>query len=204
MSCPQADDTTLKLEYLEYANECNAAMRLTLARIDNLTQLQDAANKLIQFPKSRIKTFESVVGKCHDRGYNLDIDTIKEKVRDVAGIRIVTTFLDDVYIVMDMLEHIPGVNVTRKKDYIAKPKESGYRSLHLEIQVEIYCPKGGSKLVPVEIQIRDKSMDYWAAVEHKINYKNDHPDETTTSKLKQLADYLAESARMTQELANAL
>lgn len=201
--CPRSEHAALEAEYLEYAEECNAAIRLTLARIENLIQLQNnPARNIIKYPKSRIKTFESTIGKCIDRGYDLDIETIKEKVRDVAGIRIVTTFLDDVYIVMDMLEHIPGVNVTRKKDYIANPKESGYRSLHLEIQVEIYCPKGGSKLVPVEVQIRDKSMDYWATVEHKINYKNENSNAETTAKLKALADYLAESARMTQELAN--
>ena len=191
----------LEAAYEQYASECHAALRLTLARIENLQQLQVEQNRNpISSTKSRIKTFNSVLDKCERREYSYDIESIREKIRDVAGIRIITTFMDDIYLIMDMLEHIPGINVTRRKDYVAKPKASGYRSLHLEIQVEIYCTKGGSKLIPVEIQIRDKAMDYWAAVEHRISYKKETPDPETAQKLKDLADYLAESDRMAQEL----
>ena len=197
------ENDSLLEEYSAYSKQCNAAMKLTLVRIENLQELQNGSTGIpVSLIKSRIKTMESVKDKCRRKAYECNIENIREKIRDVAGIRIVTTFKSDIYEVARMIKKIPGVNITRTKDYVKYPKESGYRSLHLEIQVEIYDPVEGSELVPVEIQIRDKFMDCWSSVEHKINYKKENPDPTITKMLKEVADVIAKSDDMAEELKN--
>ncbi len=193
----------LEEAYKEYATECESALRLTLARILNL---QEAFNRIFDrnpfdSVTGRMKEFDSVVEKCKRRGYSIDIDSIKENVRDVAGIRIITPFRDDIYTVADSIERIPGINVVQKKDYVKKPKPNGYSSLHLNVQVEIYSPLYGcSKLIPLEIQIRDKSMDMWATVEHIIKYKNDSPSPGVEERFQKMAKILTDFANMAIEL----
>ena len=159
--------------YEEYARWCKMALRITLARIKNIQEDMKYTEDRSPFDTiiSRIKTFESVSEKCSRKGYDLTISSIKENVKDIAGIRIITTFRDDIYTVAELIEKTPGINIIDKKDYVKEPKENGYSSLHLHAQVEIYLSTG-SKLVPVEIQIRDKAMDMWATIEHIVSYKS--------------------------------
>ncbi|MBQ3465254.1 GTP pyrophosphokinase family protein [Candidatus Saccharibacteria bacterium] len=193
----------LEEAYKEYAMECEAALRLTMARILNL---QEAFNKIsdrspFDSVNSRIKEFSSVIEKCKRRGYEIDIESIKENVRDVAGIRIITPFRDDIYTVAESIEHIPGINIVRKKDYVKEPKPNGYSSLHLHVQIEIYSPiQGGSKLIPIEIQIRDKSMDLWATIDHIINYRNNCPPPDAEEKFLKMSRILTDFANTAIEL----
>ena len=192
-------DSTEDLEKLEaaydiYAAECNAAMRLTLARIENLCEAIDRAGKRNPFDRneSRIKTFKSVRGKCNTRGYDNNIESIRDKVKDVAGIRIITKYIDEIDLVRDMIEKIPGINIVKTKDYVKNPKPNGYQSVHLDCQVEIHDPYKGSRLIPVEIQIRSKSMNLWATLEHDLKYKNANPSPEVEEKFRRIAKILRE------------
>lgn len=182
----------LESAYEIYAAECTAAMRLTLSRIENLSEAIDRAGKRNPFDRieSRIKTFKSVKGKCKARGYKFTIDEIREKVRDVAGIRIITKYIDEVMTVKNMIAQIPGVNIVAVKDYVTTPKPNGYSSVHLGCQIEIHDPYKGSQLVPVEIQLRSKSMNLWATLEHDLKYKNSNPSPEVEEKFRKISKIL--------------
>ncbi|MBQ6409685.1 hypothetical protein IJI18_00300 [Candidatus Saccharibacteria bacterium] len=190
--CIQVDEAELEAAYDIYVAECNAALRLTLARIENLCEAIDRAGKRNPFDRieSRIKTFKSVKGKCGARGYARNIGSIRENVHDVAGIRIITKYLDEIDLVKDMIEKIPGINIVKVKDYVKMPKPNGYQSVHLDCQVEIHDPYKGSRLIPVEIQIRSKSMNLWATLEHDLKYKNENPSPEVEEKFRKIAKIL--------------
>lgn len=171
---PVTNNDQLQYEFDQYALECQSALELAMVRIENARRMITAdPTRYDPFDRieGRIKTFDSTIKKCRRKGYNLTIEEIKKNVKDIAGIRIITIFRDEIEQVADLIAKIPGINVVLREDYIDTPKENGYSSLHLEVQVEIYSPEAGSKLVPIEIQIRDKSMNLWASVEHIVNYK---------------------------------
>ena len=188
-------------EYDDYAAECESALEMTMTRITIMRRSLSRISERNPFDRieSRVKTFESTIKKCQRRGYNQTIESIKANVCDIAGIRIITKYRDEIRIVQNFIEHIPGVNVVHRKDYIEKPKANGYSSLHLGCQVEIYTPDGG-KLIPVEIQIRSKSMNLWASIEHDIKYKNDNPDPRVEGYFKKIAGLLEEFDRVSMEL----
>lgn len=165
-------------EFEIYTTECEAAMRMAHTRIENLLSLRKVRGG--EIPCSivyRTKTFDSTMEKCARKGYGCTIESIKENVRDIAGIRIITLFKSDIYKIAELIEKAPGLNVVQVRDYVQKPKPNGYSSLHIHVQIEIYSDEG-SKLIPVEIQIRTKAMDLWAELEHYL-YKNkgSFPDE---------------------------
>lgn len=195
--------SNLRTEYQEYSADCEAALRITTARIKNIMEAYDRSLERNPFDaiESRIKTFESVDEKCHRKGYDLTIDAIKKNVLDVAGIRIITPFRDDIFTVAEMLHHIPGINIDDEKDYVSNPKPNGYSSYHLHVRVEIYSPlTNSSKLIPIEIQLRDKAMDMWATIEHIVRYKNDDPSPEATERFKRIADILVQFDEMAMEL----
>lgn len=197
------ENTVLEDEFKEYCTECEAALRTTMAKVINVREFAKASTKRNPFGSvtDRIKSFESVVEKCKRKGYDLTIESIKRNVLDVAGIRIVTLFPDDVYTVVEILHRIPGFNIDEEKDYIKNPKPNGYSSYHMNIRVEIYSPAtGGSKLIPIEIQIRDKGMDYWASLEHVVKYKKDDPSPEVDGLFKEVAEIIANLGQKAKEL----
>ncbi|MCD8110681.1 MAG: GTP pyrophosphokinase family protein [Clostridiales bacterium] len=131
----------------------------------------------IEYIKSRIKTPESIVNKLRRDGYETTMKNMVEHVSDIAGIRVVCSFTSDIYRLAEAIGKQEEISVLYIKDYIKHPKESGYRSYHMHIQVPIQTTKG---IVPtkVELQIRTIAMDFWASLEHKIYYKfeGDAPD----------------------------
>lgn len=169
----------LEESYRQLATEYDCGMGLVLAKIENIRKQMELRPERSPFAyvESRMKTFSSVLRKCVRRGYaenesGVTLDLIKLKVRDIAGIRVTTTFQDDIFKVRDLIVHQPGINVVEEKDYVTEHKDNGYSSLHLNIQNEIYSiSEGTSKLVPVEIQIRDRAQDLWATIEHIVAYK---------------------------------
>ena len=193
----QANDN-LAEEYRRYASECDCGMTLALGRINNIQKQLSILPERNPFAyiESRTKTFDSVVRKCYRREYvkegePLTIDVIKAHVRDISGIRVTTTFKDDIKRVRDEIVHQPGILVVEEKDYIENPKPNGYTSYHLNIQVEIYSlSEGKSKLVPVEIQIRDRAQDLWATLEHIVAYKNKNKSPHAEELFKRIADTL--------------
>ena len=122
--------------------------------------------------KSRIKSFESITEKIERKGLPFEVDSVEKYINDVAGIRVICTFPEDVYLLADSLLKQDDIMLIRRKDYIAEPKENGYRSLHLIVAVPIYLAHE-KRLMKVEIQLRTLAMDFWASLEHQLRYKKD-------------------------------
>lgn len=189
---------SLEDAYRQYSTECDCGMTLALGRINNIyKQLSILPERNpIAYIENRLKTFDSVRRKCYRREYIKDnepltIEAIKKYVHDIAGIRVTTTFKDDIERVRDEIVHQPGIVVVEEKNYIATPKANGYSSLHLNILVEIYSSaEQRSKSVPVEIQIRDRAQDLWATIEHIVAYKNKNKSPRAEELFKRIADTL--------------
>lgn len=122
--------------------------------------------------KSRLKQVSSVKEKLERRGFPLTLDSIQENLNDVAGIRVICPFLKDVYTIADALLSQDDIVLIERKDYIKKPKGNGYRSLHLILSVPIFLAKEKRRM-KVEVQLRTIAMDFWATLEHQLNYKKD-------------------------------
>lgn len=124
----------------------------------------------IEHIKSRIKSSESIVKKLKKNGYESTIENMVEYVNDIAGIRVICSFTSDIYRIAEMISNQNDIRVLAIKDYIKNPKPSGYKSYHMLVTVPIYL---SDRIVQakVEIQIRTVAMDFWASLEHKINYK---------------------------------
>lgn len=131
----------------------------------------------IESIRSRLKTPESIIEKLVRKGVPLTVDSIEKNLRDIAGIRVICSFPSDIYTLADSLTRQDDVTLVERKDYIAHPKENGYRSLHLIVGIPIFL-HNQKKQMMVEVQFRTISMDCWASLEHKIRYKKDIPDPT--------------------------
>ncbi|MCM3668053.1 GTP pyrophosphokinase family protein [Mesobacillus maritimus] len=124
----------------------------------------------IEHVKSRVKSPESILKKVVRKNLDLNMQSIRENIKDIAGVRITCSFESDIYKIQDMLQNQKDINVLECKDYIKSPKPNGYRSLHLILEIPVFL-SSGEELIPVEIQIRTIAMDFWASLEHKIYYK---------------------------------
>lgn len=132
----------------------------------------------IEHIKSRIKSSESIVRKLKKKGYEVTLENMAKYVNDIAGIRIICSFTSDIYRIANMLRKQNDIKVLSVKDYIECPKESGYKSYHMLVEIPIYLSDSVVD-TKVEIQIRTIAMDFWASLEHKMNYKfeSDAPEE---------------------------
>ena len=154
----------------------------------------------IESIQSRIKRPYSIAGKLRKQNYPLTVESISEHLNDVAGVRVVCPFIDDIYDVADMLLKQDDVRLIARKDYIQNPNENGYRSLHLIIETPVYFSTG-KELIRVEIQIRTVAMDFWASLEHQIRYKNNSPEvRKIAGELKECADTIAQTDVKMQQL----
>jgi len=124
----------------------------------------------IEHIKSRIKSPESIVRKLRNKGLESTIDNMVQYVNDIAGIRVICSFTSDIYRIAEMLSNQSDLKVLSVKDYIENPKESGYKSYHMIVSVPIYLSDSVVD-TKVEVQIRTVAMDFWASLEHKMNYK---------------------------------
>ena len=120
--------------------------------------------------KSRIKTPKSILEKLQRKGFEISVKGIEENLADVAGIRVICSFPDDIYATAKMLTDQDDIRVIQVKDYIINPKPNGYRSLHLILEVTIFL-SNEKKNMKVEVQFRTIAMDFWASLEHKLKYK---------------------------------
>lgn len=203
---PSVDLVALRRAYELYADQCESGLGHVVARINDFRAWESHTDdyNLFDSVHPRIKEFDSVREKM-GRKYKklpLTIENIKLKIMDVAGIRIVVPFKDDIARVQELLQN--RLVVVEVKDYINNPKENGYRSLHLQVQAEV--PWGTTLItVPIEIQIRTKAMDVWASIEHIIYYKNRNTRNSeaapeVVSRLKAIADALDTIDNMAMEL----
>lgn len=122
--------------------------------------------------KTRLKSVNSIREKLERKGFSMNAETIEANIYDVAGLRVICSFPDDVYLLSEALLSQDDITLIEKKDYIKKPKPNGYRSLHLIVDVPIFLAKEKRKM-KVEIQLRTIAMDCWASLEHQLRYKKD-------------------------------
>lgn len=151
----------------------NAAMSATTARLEII---EDEFNyrKLrcpIHHIDTRLKSAESILGKLEKKDLNLTLSAACNNIYDIAGIRVVCSYIKDVYLIRDRILAQDDIHIMDVKDYIAEPKRNGYRSLHMIIRVPVYF-MNKKQMVPVELQIRTLAMDLWASLEHDIKYKS--------------------------------
>ena len=149
-----------------------AALKTLETQISILLQDYEHRNNYnpVEHIKSRIKSYDSATKKLISRGYELTTKNIEEHVHDMVGLRIVCSFLSDVYEIVKIIENSDQITIRDKKDYITNPKDTGYYSYHLLVYVPVYLIDGVT-LVEAEIQIRTVAMDFWASLDHKITYK---------------------------------
>ena len=143
--------------------------------------------------KSRLKKPVSIYEKLKHRRIPFSVDNIEKYLTDVAGLRVICSFIDDIYSIRDSLDAQDDIRIIQEKDYIAHPKPNGYRSLHLILEVPIYLMQG-KKYMHVELQFRTIAMDFWASVEHKMKYKKEIRN----------AESIVEELRYSADLINQL
>ncbi len=131
--------------------------------------------------ESRLKKPYSILEKLQRKGLGNDIFIATETLYDIAGIRVICNYVNDIYEVADFLLRQDDVTLINKKDYIEQPKENGYRSLHIVVTVPVFLSKE-TKNIPVEIQLRTIAMDFWASLEHKLEYKSKSEDKESIKK----------------------
>ncbi len=142
--------------------------------------------------RSRIKEPRSIYDKLVRKDVPITVESIEKHCFDVAGIRVICSFTEDIYALAQLLIQQDDIQLIRQKDYIAHPKENGYRSLHLVVQVPIFLSTGKT-YVKIEIQFRTIAMDFWASLEHKMKYKKAVEDDLRLEqKLKDCADRIHE------------
>ncbi len=124
----------------------------------------------IEHIKSRIKSPESILKKVYRKNLDISMDAIRENIKDIVGIRIVCSFISDIYKVSEMIQNQQDITVVEVKDYIKHPKSNGYKSLHLILSIPVFM-SDRTEQVYIEVQIRSVAMDFWASLEHKIYYK---------------------------------
>ena len=159
----------------------------------------------IESIKTRVKSMESLLKKIRRKNIPLTIDAIEENIQDIAGVRVICAFQDDIYKLAKCFLDQDDVILIQKKDYIANPKPSGYRSLHLIVKTPIFL-KEGKKMITVEVQLRTIAMDFWASLDHKLKYKKDnlkHP-EIIAKELKKCADTITAMDYKMQEIRSLL
>ena len=154
----------------------------------------------IESIKMRIKTPVSIYNKLNSKGAAFNIENINDQLSDIAGIRVICSFVDDIYMLADCLQNQDDITVLQKKDYIKKPKKSGYRSLHLIIQIPIFLTDR-KEYMKVEVQFRTIAMDFWASLEHKMKYKkNIENQDVIVDDLKFSADLINQLDRRMQQI----
>ena len=188
-----------KFRCLMMQYEC--AMLEVKTKLDVLNtelSVQNSRNP-IESIKCRIKEPDSIMKKMKRQEIPFSVDNIEKNLNDIAGVRVICSFPDDIYELAESFLRQDDITLIERKDYIKNPKESGYRSLHLIVQVPIFL-QNTKKLVYVEVQFRTIAMDFWASLEHKLQYKKNIPE----SQAKFLKDELYDCAQQSAALDNRM
>ena len=153
----------------------------------------------IETVKTRIKSPQSIVGKLEKKHLPFNFESMTKNLNDIAGIRVICPYISDIYKVRDILLKQPDISLIEEKDYIKDPKESGYRSLHLVVEVPVYLSETTHN-VKVEIQLRTIAMDFWASLEHELHYKTSTKvPESVRRELFRVAETIAMTDREMEE-----
>ncbi|WP_270667131.1 GTP pyrophosphokinase [Thomasclavelia ramosa] len=172
---PNTDITDTLQEFMALQQLYDAGIkevRTKLEILDDEFKIKHDHNP-IHHMEYRLKSVNSILGKLEKRGLEVSLDSIVTNLTDIAGVRVICNYVSDVYKIADLLIKQSDIKLIAKKDYIKHPKENGYRSLHLVVEVPIFLAE---KIQPttVEIQIRTIAMDFWASLEHHLRYKADN------------------------------
>lgn len=182
------------IQFREKMMMYNCAIREVKTKLEVLNDDLAVKNQRnpIQMIKSRVKEPLSIVEKLQRRGYPITVKSMSENLYDVAGIRVICSFIDDIYTVAEMLARQDDVNVLMVKDYIRCPKVNGYRSYHMIIEIPVFFSDRKEKM-RVEVQIRTLAMDFWASLDHQMKYKKDLEDSGELGEeLKECAETIAQ------------
>ena len=173
--------------------ELEAVITEITARLDVIRKYKKINNDRdpIEYIKSRIKSEDSMKEKLKRKGLEVNLENALTKIHDAAGIRIICTFVDDVYDIAKMIKEYDDIEIVKEKDYIKNPKENGYRSYHLIIKIPLKI-SGEIHKVYLEIQIRTIAMDFWSSLEHQMKYKkNIKNQQIIVEELKKCAEQIA-------------
>ncbi len=178
-----------------------------IKQIDTKLDILNKENKIsgrrnpIETVKSRIKSPESIAKKLQKKGLPINFDSMVNNLDDIAGIRVICPYISDIYSVRDMLLKQPDITLVVEKDYIKNPKDSGYRSLHIVVEIPVYLSETTHN-VRVEIQLRTIAMDFWACLEHELHYKTTTKvPESVRRELYRVAETIAMTDREMEEIA---
>lgn len=160
------------LESGDFLMKGGCALKFLLTKLDIIgMELSRKENRcVIQMKSGRLKSYESVCKKLEKKGLEKDFSTVLERINDLIGVRAICSYVDDIYRISEILENQSDVRILKKKDYIRKPKNSGYRSFHLILEVPIEFMEG-IQWMKAELQLRTAAMDYWANLDHQLRYK---------------------------------
>ena len=194
------------IQFRELMMMYNCAIREVRTKLEVLNDELSIRNSRnpIEFIESRIKRPLSIVDKLKRYGEPVNVESIERSLNDVAGIRVICPFIDDIYSVADMLLSQDDITFIKKKDYIEKPKPNGYRSLHLILEVPVFF-SNQKKPMRVEVQIRTIAMDFWSSVDHQLKYKHDVPNaDELSAQLKECADIISQTDMRMLAIKNQL
>lgn len=193
-------------EKIEEMNETLLLYRSAIKEVKTKLDILDDELKIrrkrnpIEYMKSRVKTPGSIMEKLRRRDFEMSIESAKKNLNDIAGIRVICSFVGDIYDIAEMLKRQDDIRLIEEKDYIKNPKANGYRSLHLVVEVPIFF-SDHEELVRVEVQIRTIAMDFWASLEHKLYYKTSGESPVhITQDLKECADLIASTDMRMQDI----
>ena len=180
----------------------NCAIREVRTKLDVLNDEMAVCSphNPIEMIKSRVKKPRSIVEKLQRRGYPISVDSVLDNLHDVAGVRVICSFIDDIYKIAAILGAQDDVTVLEIKDYIKNPKPNGYRSYHMIVEIPVFF-SDRKQPMKVEVQIRTIAMDFWASLEHQMKYKKDVPgSEDLVNRLSQIADRINQTDMEMQEI----
>ena len=154
--------------------------------------------------EDRLKSPQSILEKLRRKDKSFNVESAKNNLYDIAGVRVICNYIEDIYTVADLLTSQDDVKLVKRKDYIRTPKPNGYRSLHLVIQTPVYLSEAKEQVF-VEVQIRTIAMDFWASLEHELKYKTDtEVSVDLAERLKQCAETIAATDEEMQEIYKTL
>ena len=183
------------VQYKELQMAYDCAMREVRTKFEVLNaefDLKHSRNPISAI-HTRLKSTPSIIEKLKKRGAPITLEAVAEQVTDLAGVRIICSYIDDVYSIANAFLRQDDITLITAKDYIKEPKKNGYRSLHLIVSVPVFF-SDSRREVKVEVQIRTVAMDFWASLEHEIRYKNGGKEEAWLSEeLKECAETVAKA-----------
>ena len=193
-------------QYRELMQLYDAAVREIRTKVEILDsefRVRYARNP-IHHIDTRLKSPASIVEKLNRKGLPQTLEAIEQNLTDIAGVRVICHYIDDIYEVANLLKSHADVEVIKETDYIKNPKPNGYRSLHLVVKIPVYFADGMVKM-PVEIQIRTMAMNFWASLEHKLRYKSDGEiPQFIADELKECSETIAETDLKMQRIHSFL